>query len=158
MHMSGGYFVSRQHYWGADPEDAHVVEIAGGGLDYANPDMLSPRYAGEGETYEDPREAAAVALEICKAWRGDGRTDAKVAYGYTGGYTLPFEPVSEQELMAWAEKEYRDLPKCDRCGAMRDPDKSWWHGADPDLRYCSQYCAEEDYWRICRDREDPAED
>ena len=33
------YFVSRQSYWGE--EEPLVVEIAHGGLDYANADMLS---------------------------------------------------------------------------------------------------------------------
>jgi hypothetical protein len=31
------YFVSRQCYWGVEPDDANTVEIAMGGCDYANP-------------------------------------------------------------------------------------------------------------------------
>lgn len=58
------WFVSRQDYWGE--ENPLAVEIAAGGLNYANADMLCVAYArlGEGEEYEDPREAAALLAEV----------------------------------------------------------------------------------------------
>ena len=65
------YFVSRQCYWGVEPDEQNVVEIASGGRDYSNPDMLVEKYAGEGQEYSDPREALEVALSIAKQWKQD---------------------------------------------------------------------------------------
>ena len=98
------YFVSRQCYW---PDGRNVVEIAEGGLDYANPDMLVSKYPGEGEEYEDPREAVTAALEIAKLWRSDSNEEIEVAYGNTLGFTMPFEGSEEKDLIEWAEKRYQ---------------------------------------------------
>lgn len=137
------WFVSRQSYWGVDPDDQYVVEIANGGLDYANPDMLTAKYAGEGEEYSDPREAVEAALEIAKLWKQDHpELKIGIAHGSTGGDTMPFEASEVEELKAWAEKAYESLPKCDRCGELR---KETWHITDdPDFgQFCSEYCVEE---------------
>jgi hypothetical protein len=135
------YFISRQKYW---PDGDLVVEIAKGGRDYANPDMLSPKYSGEGEEYEDPREALNIALDIRDSWISDCKEEVRVEHGFTGGSTMPFcsEPTDE-ELKEWAEETYQKLPKCDRCGEVL-PDKCWTlYEYDPDLKFCSEYCAEE---------------
>ena len=47
------YTVTRQDQWMGEL----MVEISEGGFDYTNPDMLSGRWEGEGETFIDPREA-----------------------------------------------------------------------------------------------------
>ena len=60
--------VTRQRQW---PDGANLVEISAGGLDYTNPDALSARYPGEFSTFDDPREAVEVALDIVRAWRRD---------------------------------------------------------------------------------------
>ena len=134
------WFVSRQCYW---PDGNNVVEIAGGGLDYANPDMLVSKYAGEGKEYEDPREAVTAALEIAKQWKADSKDkEIEVVYGYTGGFTIPFEGSEEKELKEWAEKAYQELPKCDQCGELIKGD-GYVLFDDPDSKYCSEYCAEE---------------
>lgn len=136
------WFVSRQIYWGVDPEDQHTVEIAAGGLDYANPDMLVPKYDGEGEEYSDPREAVEAALKIAESWKTDcPELTINVAHGATGGFTMPFEASDVKELKEWAEKSYESLPKCGQCGEVL---KEIWHlCGDPDAGdYCSQYCAE----------------
>jgi len=98
------YFVSRQCYW---PDGQLTVEIAGGGLDYANPDMLVEKYKhlGEGREYEDPMEAAEAAIEIARAWRMDAPDERiSVATGCTMGFTMPFEPSSQKKVLAWARK------------------------------------------------------
>src|SRR5512146_1250294 len=93
--MSEKWFVSRQMYWGVSDADASVVEIAAGGRDFANADMLAPRYrgAGEGKEYSDPREALKAARAVCAAWQHDApqaAADIHVEVGATGGMTLPF--------------------------------------------------------------------
>ena len=140
------YFVSRQCYWGED--DPYMVEIAKGGIDYANADMLGVKYAklGEGSEYDDPREAVKAALAIAKQWRLDDPSESiNVGCGYTGGNSIPFEPSDEDELNEWANKEYDSIPKCTQCG---DPlPKEYYYdpfiGDDPDYRYCSEYCTEQ---------------
>jgi len=62
------YAVTRQSYW---PEGQLAVEVAGGGLDYCNPDALVGKYPGEFEEFLDPREAVKTAIEICREWRAD---------------------------------------------------------------------------------------
>lgn len=137
--MANKWFVSRQCYWGV--EDPNVVEIAGGGLDYANADMLVTKYEGEGEEYTDPREAVEVALAIAETWRKDEPfMTIGVAHGHTGGFTMPFELSEEKELKTWAEKIYAALPKCDHCGELLgDVTYSDEFG---DFQFCREYCAE----------------
>ena len=97
------WFVSRQCYWGSDEEDQYAVEIAYGGQDYANPDMLVPKYAGEGEEYHDPRAALTAARSILAAWVVVEPL-AHIEVGATGGNTIPFEDhPSDEELDAWAQ-------------------------------------------------------
>lgn len=137
------YFVSRQIYWGVEPEDSHVVEIAHGGRDYANPDMLVPKYADEGSEFENPVEAVEAALAIAEQWKYDAPTiKINIAHGFTGGGTLPFEPESEKELRTWAAEAWETLPKCHYCGKVLG--KTKYHiTEDPDLgEFCSEYCAE----------------
>lgn len=141
------WFVSRQSYWGVDPENTYVVEIAYGGRDYANPDMLRTQYAGEGKEYEDPREAVAVALEIAKKWRSnEPDKNISVACGFTGGATLPFElekgdfDTVAASLRKWAEEEYDQLPKCEQCGNLLP--EEYFTDESGKLKFCQEYCAE----------------
>lgn len=141
------YTVTRQLQF---PDGLEVVEVSQGGLDYANPDMLSPRYPGEGDSYDSPLEAAGTAIEICRAWRQDGHKAAKVAYGATGGMTLPFSPCTFDELRTWAKTRYQQmldcLQPCNHCGQpIWDPRKAYsvpGLGAD---RFCREKCAEDAY-------------
>jgi hypothetical protein len=139
------YTVTRQVQW---PDGLEVVEVSQGGLDYANPDVLSPRYPSEGETYPNPRDAAAAAIDICRRWRKDGHKNARVAYGATMGFTMPFSPCTFKELREWAERRYRalviTLPSCESCGAtIWDSKDAWW---SRDYQgYCSQKCVEDAY-------------
>jgi len=136
------WFVSRQCYWGVEPNEQNVVEIASGGCDYANPDMLVEKYNGEAETYTDPREAVTAAIEIAKQWKKDCPSlTIGIAHGFTGGYTMPFEASEVKELKDWAEKTYQELPKCDRCGDLL-PKEHYILPEDPDVKFCREYCAE----------------
>lgn len=133
------YTVTRQLQWATG---LPVVEISTGGLDYTNPDALSPKYRGEFETYADPRQAVDVAIAICRAWRKDGEKKSHIGHGNTCGMTMPFEPCSFNEAKAWARQRYRTLPKCDRCGQILG-EEPWYHDLlDPDVVYCSERCAE----------------
>jgi len=144
------YYVSRQLYW---PDGDPVVEIAAGGLDYANPDMLCAQFAGEGETYVDPRDALEAAISIREAWKtfehGRGSKvnpdEIRIECGFTGGYTLPFASYeTDAELRAWAEKETESLPRCDWCGEIIEGESYWYESFD-DEEFCSEFCAEERY-------------
>lgn len=138
------WFVSRQSYWGVEPEDQNVVEIAAGGLDYANADMLSAKYPhlGEGEEYDDPRDALKAALEIRDAWRKDApHLVINVAHGYTGGMTMPFEGTEDEKaLWEWANTAWEALPKCDQCGGVLP--EEYFMDEFRELKFCSERCAE----------------
>jgi hypothetical protein len=136
-------FVSRQVYWGVDADNSHTVEIAMGGRDYANPDMLVPKYAGEGVEYTNPVKAVEAAIEIAKAWKNSapGKT-INIAYGNTLGFTMPFEPCEEKEIREWAQKVYNDLPKCSQCGELIEEKNHFTLLDYPDEKFCREYCAE----------------
>ncbi len=169
------YFVSRQHYWGV--EDPLVVEIAVGGLDYANPDMLSDPnniYGPLGDMLEtnDPREALEAAVRIRDKWqqlldieqsvsmprRHQPREVVRIEAGFTHGCTIPFEEhPTDDELRQWAEEEWEATPKC-----------AYWHCDEPlpererdqymlmfpfdsEDRYCSECCADEAWQELTAD-------
>jgi len=149
------WVVTRQCYYGA--EYPYTVEIAFGGLDYANPDMYCTKYPGEGDEYTDPREAAQTALEIAKQWQTDEPDkDIGVAYGSTGGYTLPFEKCEEAKLLAWAEKRWEDLPKCQRCGEVMG--EEGWMDAYGEITMCSEYCSDKNHEELERLNREEAEE
>lgn len=144
------YFVSRQQYWGVEEKDCNIVEIASGGLDYANADMLVSKYKhlGEGQEFDDPREAVEAALKIQEQWKKDSPDkEINIAHGFTGGNTIPFEPESSENLKQWADKIYEELPKCGECGNVLGKD-TYYHDYSNDDRYCSRYCAEQNYSNI----------
>src|SRR3990172_8947087 len=110
------WFVSRQRYW---PDGENVVEIAYGGQDYANPDMLSPIFDGECEEYFDPREAVERAIKIAGFWKeSEPMLEIGIARGYTGGMTMPFTPSDIDSLKIWAQETYESLPHCCGCGEI----------------------------------------
>jgi hypothetical protein len=142
------YAVTRQSYW---PDGQLAVEVAGGGLDYCNPDALVAKYPGEFEEFLDPRKAVKTAIEICRKWRADLKGTRQgwptVRVGYTGGFTIPFEEGTFAHARAWAEKEWESLAKCTRCGnPLRDEGQS---DRPPDVagaeRFCSRTCANQRY-------------
>lgn len=137
------WFVSRQCYWGVDPDEQNVVEIAQGGCDYANPDMLVEKYEGEGKTYTDPVEAVEASLKIAEQWHKDSpELIIGVAHGSTGGMTMPFEADEQEKLREWAKKTLEALPKCDRCGAVL-PEEYYTVPDLDDEKFCREYCAKE---------------
>lgn len=134
------WYVSRQQYW---PDGTLMVEIAEGGLDYANPDMLRVRFAdlGEGCEYTDPREAVEAAIRIAAAWRNTKpRKRVHIGCGHTLGFTLPFEGSRIKELRTWAKKTWEKLPKCDWCGKPL-PDEQHQYTNDLGNVFCCEYCA-----------------
>jgi len=146
------YTVTRQIQW---PEGAPVVEVSSGGIDYTNPDALVKKYQGEFETFDDPREAARTAIAICKAWRQDGKKKAKVGHGATGGMTMPFDTSTFKDLLAWADKTFEKLPKCDRCGDLL-PEHYYTIQELYGDKFCREYCAEMAYADAFREEEVPA--
>lgn len=147
--MSNKFYVSRQSYWGCD--EPLVVEIASGGMDYANADMLSDpdgryRKLGCDQEYIDPVESLRVAFRVRKAWqkalRDEGSDETvRIEVGYTGGNTIPFEEYpTNVDLYQWAKEKREKMPKCDQCGNLLE----YCLYGDPDIgRFCSEFCAEE---------------
>ena len=135
------YTVTRQSQW---PGGQKVVEISRGGLDYTNPDALAAKYDGEFEEFNDPRKAVKTAIRIARQWKKDQpKENIRVAVGNTGGYTCPFEPISREKLIKWANSEYESLSKCDRCGKIIEgPGYSLYEN---DGMFCSTQCAEANY-------------
>lgn len=154
--MSNKWFVSRQCYWGVGPEDCSVVEIAVGGLDYTNPDMLVDRWAklGEGQEYTDPREALKAAKLIRDAWKTAESDDmVHIEVGATGGYTMPFaEHPTDEQLDQWALAAWNVAPKCDRCGEPLS-DEGFFTSAFSDDKFCSDNCADSAYAELTEDIE-----
>lgn len=135
-----GYILTRQLQFDGS---GFMIEISSGGRDYVNPDMLVEKYAGEGREFYDPREAVRTAFKIRDAWKRD-EPDAVVGIGCgcTCGMTLPFEPSTDAELTAWADKEFEDMPACGWCESkLFDPVKSVYL-MSYDMWFCSAYCAE----------------
>jgi hypothetical protein len=139
------YYVSRQKYWGVDEEDQYCVEIAVGGIDYANPDMLCMIFSEQGE-YDDPLEAAKAAISVRDQWKKAApKLNIRIDYGQTDGNTLPFmDDHSHNEIIQWAKKELEKMPKCDYCGKPYDEGEEWYHEFT-DFKFCSEYCADSDY-------------
>ncbi len=146
------FFVSRQCEY---PDGDYVVEIAQGGLDYANPGMLTPKWAelGEGKEFDDPREAVEAAIKIRDEWNLSrffpdvlraAVHGAEISFGCTMGFTLPLERMSDEQLHQKAEKIYDGLPKCAECNNLLGKETYTHDYADED-KFCREYCAEKNY-------------
>jgi len=138
------YYVSRQCYW---PDGNLVVEITMGGADFANPDQLVDKFhsLGEGKEYRDPVKAVEAAVRVLNAWRkANTEKEIGIAYGFTAGGTMPFEPSPIDEIEEWAQKRYDEAPKCDHCGELEELNYTHDFGGD----FCSQDCAELDYKHV----------
>ena len=57
----------------------------------------------------DPVEAVEAAIAICRAWRQDGKKEAKVGYEATGGMTLPFDSCTFREARQWAKQRQKKM-------------------------------------------------
>lgn len=154
------YFVSRQHYWGVSDDDGetpYMVEIAIGGGDYSNPDMLGTQYPllGEGQEFYNPVEAASAAIRVYQAWKSDHpELPIGIDYGFTGGMTMPFEGSNEAQVMEWAQKRLESLPKCDQCGVCLPKEYYTLNDYGDDCKYCSEYCADRAYIAMQEDEEE----
>lgn len=143
------YTVTRQIQW---PDGDPVVEVSEGGVDYTNPDALVAKYAGEFEEFKDPRDAVEAAISICREWRKDGKKNAKVGIGATGGMTMPFDTCTFKEAKEWADSVYKKLQRCPTCGEITEDLREWWQAGeyfaddflpnDDGEKYCSEFCAE----------------
>jgi hypothetical protein len=152
------WYVNRQHYW---PDGEFVVEMAYGGIEYSNPDMLADpdrtyRKLGCDQEYADPREALATAIKVRDEWKKhlDDGEDVRIEHGFTAGMTIPFcSYPSDKELKEWAEAEAEKLDKCEMCGDIitGKPFVLWDF---QDWKFCSDYCAERFYGENCASDED----
>lgn len=153
--------VTRQIQW---PTGDSVVEISDGGIDYANPDALTARYKGEFNEFSDPREAVEAAIAIAEAWQNDSPDKViMIGHGGTCGMTMPFEGMEICEetyaaLREWAQEQYEELDKCQRCGDVLGKER-WTHpGLPEEDEFCSENCCENHYWDLMKEAEEGGED
>ena len=137
----GKYFVNCQHqYYSGN----YLVEIAYPDQDSIGSDMLATNYADEGE-YSDPREALEAAIKVRDALQVDYPKE-KIGIAFGRFDMVEGEAQDLEELRAEIEKHYESLPKCDRCGKLRNEDETYTIYSDPSFgKFCSEYCAEEAY-------------
>ena len=142
------FFVSRQCYWGVDPSERNVVEVAQGGCDYANADMLVIEHSnlGEGETFKGMTPAVEAAIKVAEAWKKEQpELTISVVAGCTMGFTMPFVGTDHagdtQKLLEEAKEFDEKLPKCSICGEI---DELTYFLVDDPMgeKYCSSNCAE----------------
>ena len=130
-------YVSRQaqYYSGMN-----VVEVELNGLDYSGPDMLVPKYDGEGQEYTDVREAVEAAISIVRAWRKDG-AKCSISMGTTGGMGIETEATTFADARARAKKIWDNTPKCPMCNEPMQ-DEKWFADDWSGIEYCSEHCAQ----------------
>lgn len=131
--------VSRQSYWHAqlDGSDGLAVELATR-ADVASPDAIE--IVGH---YDDPREAAAAALEAARAWAARRGDDGRVPVVIVTTDLVPpvlDDAIADDELHKWAERRYQAMPRCDHCGAV--PASAWVDPHGVIVGACSESCVE----------------
>ena len=147
------FFVSRQNYWGADEHGRYCVEIAEGGVNCANADMLVEKYTGECREYDDPREAVNIAIAIANAWAKDEPSiRINIGEGFTMGMTMPFEGQPKETLIDWANELWDEISKCPHCVQIIKANDEYWQAGtwfrggftpnDDGEKYCSENHAE----------------
>lgn len=156
------FMVTRQSYW---PNGNKVVEVAQGGRDYSNPDMLSPRYDREGEEYDGVVATVEVAFKIAKWWASsDPELEITVGVGCTWGDTVPFEDGYEldddsiADAMKRAEEFDAKLPRCSRCGEIIGGEPWKFVDCYTDDEFCSEDCVERAWYDLMEEFEDGDED
>ena len=133
--MSENYCVTKQVQW---PDGDRVVELNTGGFEYCNPGAISSI-----EEFYLATEAAERAIEVAAEWSQETGEEIPVAYGYTMGGTMPFDPCENNELLEWAKKEDDAMPSCDQCGEKIPKGGKSYTLYDDNVTFCSEYCAEE---------------
>jgi hypothetical protein len=129
---------------------AYSVELASE-LNVSGPGALVSKYAGEFEEYDDPREAADVAIRIRKEWQKEEGLDYST---WPPQGVIPFtlqmndmvyatvnDGLTAAGLRRWANEQYDKLPKCDRCGSIGAT--TWRDGWGEEVLACGEFCAEE---------------
>ena len=145
--------VTRQNY-SSMGEDALVVEVCFAAKpqydisDYPNPGAYVKKYAGEFETFDDPRDAARAAVKIRRAWAKDCGKTVTIRHGFTGGMTMPFDAPEVGngviEILKWAAEKAQQLPKCFSCGSILGKER--YHTPEYDAEeheFCSPVCVDE---------------
>jgi hypothetical protein len=137
-------YLSRQSYF--HDAGAIGVEIATR-RDHISPGALGPKYGPAITEHDDPREAAAAAIELADRWRGDagsGRLpdDCFTIAATALSYPTIADAVNAVELRAWAQARFEAMPKCERCGDVHDVDQWRPIGGGEPVMACSEACAE----------------
>jgi hypothetical protein len=143
------YFVSRQHYY---YQNILVVEISYPTIDYSGPDMLVSKYPqlGEGESFNDPREALKSAIKIRDQWQKDLKEKDSfesviITCGSFDG--CEGEESEDKELITWANQAYQSLEKCALCGDILE-ENSTFINEDSEFteeKFCCEQHAERAY-------------
>jgi hypothetical protein len=136
-------YVSRQSYF--YDNGALGVEIATQ-RDTISPGALGPKYGEAITSYDDPREAAAAAIEVAERWRRDVGDRLPQACFTIAASVLVYPTIEDgrdaDELRAWAEHRWQAMAKCERCSEVANA-REWrpLDGGDAVVA-CSESCAE----------------
>ena len=144
------FTVTRQH---RHPDGEFIVEVSQGGIDGANPGMYSPKWEGEGETFQGLTPAVSAAIAIVKAWQlATPQEEIRIAIGNShGGMASHFDDEEATEdtfsaMLIEAEEFDAKLPKCAHCAEMLGKQTyNCFDAMDETEHCCSEYCAEERY-------------
>lgn len=132
------YYVSRQYYYYSGLK---MVEIAYGGCDYANADQLVTKYGrlGEGKEFLNPKNAVEAAIDVRDEWQKDSKEKINISLGSTKGFSMEFEPMTDEELIEKAQKLYDGMDKCEKCGDLLE---ETYFSEYLQANFCSTNCLE----------------
>ncbi len=156
--MSTQYYANRILSW---PDGNTFVEVSEG-IDSADPGVMSIEYPAwwEGWAFDDPVEAVKAGIGLLKAWRKD-KPKLEIwitANGMIAGAVGVPAPdnMSEDDVMAWAQKRKDAMPKCDYCGEIIGEITYYNYDFPSEDRYDAEFCAEQAYseWITDNDEEE----
>lgn len=100
------------------PDGERCVEIATD-VDHLDPSLFWEERGSEydklTDEYDDPREAVEAALRMRDLWAAE--TGEVVLVGLSNPfYSVAHSEKTDEEMRAWGEKAYEQIPRCAHCG------------------------------------------
>ena len=112
------WIVSRCEPW---PSGEQCIEIATD-VDHLDPGLFwedkGSRFDELCKEYDDPRDAVRAAIEARDLWVQESGELVKIDHANPVFYGM--EGKTDDELRAWADKEWDNIPACDWCGGRNN--------------------------------------
>jgi hypothetical protein len=111
------------------------------GKDFIGDSVLTPKYAGEFEEFDDPRAAVETAILIKNLWQHD---EPDISIDYVFGSPIDqrvacIGTVDAENLRKWALDTVRHFPVCEWCKEIiYKPDNIYSYREHPGIVFCSQ--------------------